>query len=243
MTGSPWARRVLKGNVYLEKSAVEIEHLKSNIVFYNSLNKKKEHFQPLNPPVVTFYSCGPTVYDYAHIGNFRAFLIYDLIKRWLQYVGYSVEHICNLTDVDDKIILKMAREGKSLQEITSFYTNTFFQDLKTLNIIPATKYPKATEFIPQMVSMIDNLLEKNIAYTVNGSVYYNVEAFQPKYRVLTDHLNDNALQSSVGRGSLDKRNSRDFALWKAHTPADGNVAWEASFGKGRPGTASAHNFW
>lgn len=167
VTGSPWVLRVLKGNVFLGKSAVEIEHLKSNIVFYNSLSKKKEHFQPLNPPVVTFYSCGPTIYDYAHIGNFRAFLIYDLIKRWLQYVGYSVQHICNLTDVDDKIILKMAREGKSLQEITSFYTNTFFQDLKVCSSIHCIKFTCISLLIVAYFPMIYYLLKDIEYYSCN----------------------------------------------------------------------------
>lgn len=103
--------------------------LGDKIQFTNSLTKTKEVFQPLNPPQVLFYSCGPTLYDYAHIGNFRAFLTYDLVKRWLIYAGYCVSHVCNLTDVDDKIIAKMVREQKSLQEVTDFYAKAFFHDL------------------------------------------------------------------------------------------------------------------
>lgn len=108
--------------------------LADNIQFVNSLTKGKEVFRPLYPPQVLFYSCGPTLYDYAHIGNFRAFLTYDLIKRWLTYAGYCVNHVCNLTDVDDKIIAKMAREQKSLQEVTDFYAKAFFHDLEVCSI-------------------------------------------------------------------------------------------------------------
>lgn len=105
-------------------------NLQRNTVFYNTLTRRKEPFQPIVPGRVSFYSCGPTVYDFAHIGNFRAFLTYDIIKRWLMYIGYEVDHVCNLTDVDDKIIARMTRDGKSLSDITTFFSNAFFADLK-----------------------------------------------------------------------------------------------------------------
>jgi hypothetical protein len=135
---SIWSRKLLtKSSLSILNSSTRLlatansqQKLQEYTSFYNSLSKKKEIFKPLHPPKVSFYSCGPTVYDFAHIGNFRAFLTYDLIKRWLQYIGYNVDHVCNLTDVDDKIIAKMIKEGKSLEEITNYYSAAFFQDLQ-----------------------------------------------------------------------------------------------------------------
>ncbi|RYH19382.1 cysteine--tRNA ligase [archaeon] len=186
-----------------------------------------------------FNSCGPTVYDYAHIGNFRAFLTYDLLKRWLTYIGYNVEHICNLTDIDDKIILRMATEGKSLQEITTKYTNAFFEDLRMLNIIPANKYPKATDYVSEIEEMVGNLVDKQHAYINGGSVYFKVSSF-PNYNKLAQIPDERfdgvgGLGSNERKGAVDKQNSRDFALWKAYTSQDGEVYWDSKLGKGRPG--------
>lgn len=217
-----------------------VDQLRHNTYFYNSLTRQKEKFQPISAPSVSFYSCGPTVYDFAHIGNFRAFLTYDIIKRWLLYCGYDVQHICNLTDVDDKIIVKMAKEGKSLQQITQKYTKAFFDDLNVLNIIPANKYPKATEYISQMEDMIQSLIDKGHAYVKNGSVYFRVQSFE-HYGAMAGLKPTDQLEGAGGsgpnekRGEDDKEDARDFALWKAYNPQDGEVAWESRLGKGRPG--------
>ena len=188
------------------------------------------------------------MYDFAHIGNFRAFLTYDLIKRWLLYLGYEVDHICNLTDVDDKIIVKMQKDGQTLKQVTEKYSQAFFDDLQALNIIKANQYPKATEYIKEIEQMVKKLIENGNAYEENGSVYYKVSSF-PSYGQLA-HLqaedseegNTRQLETGAGgsgpnerRGNQDKEDNRDFALWKAYTPQDGDVVWDSAFGRGRPG--------
>lgn len=191
-------------------------------------------------PLCYFYSCGPTVYDYAHIGNFRAFLTYDILKRWLEYTGYTVNHVCNLTDVDDKIIVKMAATNKSLKEVTELYTNAFFQDLDVLNIQRAGNYPKATEHIMEIQEMIGKLVDTGFAYAERGSVYFRVKAFE-EYGKLARLKMQEMKEGSGGlgpndrRGSDDKESNRDFALWKSFNPLDKEVVWESEFGRGRPG--------
>lgn len=216
------------------------QELIGKLTFFNTLNRQKETFVAPNAPKVSFYSCGPTVYDYAHIGNFRAFLTYDVLKRWLEYSGYEVDHVCNLTDVDDKIIVKMNTEGKTLKEVTEKYTNAFFEDLKTLNIKPARLYPKATDHIKDIEEMISKLMEKGHAYEENGSVYFRVKSFKPYGRLANlkfDEMKDGAgaYGPNERRGSEEKENSRDFALWKAFNPLDGEVVWNTNWGNGRPG--------
>lgn len=209
---------------------------------YNTASRSKEPFVPLKGNRVTFYSCGPTVYDAAHIGNFRAFLTYDILKRWLLYRGYEVEHVCNLTDVDDKIIQRMARDGVSLQDLTNLFADLFFEDLKSLNIIPASQYPRATEHIADIVGMIETLMSKGLAYENNGSIYFRV-ARKKGYGNLAN-IKFEGMQDGAGEGGgisdLDeyegeKESAKDFALWKAYKPEDGAVFWETSLGKGRPG--------
>jgi len=204
---------------------------------YNTLTRVKEEFQPLHPGEVRIYTCGPTVYDYAHIGNFRTFVLEDILRRYLSYKGYRVMQVMNLTDVDDKTI-RGARQAKiSLAEYVQFYTQAFFEDLQTLNIQPAEHYPAATEHIPEMVALISRLLERGYAYQSGGSVYFKVDAF-PEYGKLS-HLEDRQLQAGAsGRVDADeyeKEDVRDFALWKGWTEADGEVYWETELGKGRPG--------
>lgn len=217
------------------------QNLQEKIFIYDTATRKKSLFVPLNPSKVSFYSCGPTVYDYAHIGNFRAFLTYDLLKRWLMYCGYNVEHICNLTDVDDKIIIKMKEESKSLHEITNKYSNAFFEDLEVLNIIKANNYPKATDYINEMTMMIDKLMNTGYAYSKRGSVYYRVSSF-PRYGIFANMKFEDNLEGAGGsgpnekRGLDDKESSRDFALWKSYDETEGdNVFWDTKFGRGRPG--------
>ena len=209
------------------------------IRFFNSLTRKVEDFVPLEEGVAKVYSCGPTVYNYAHIGNLRAFLFSDLLKRYLRFRGYEVDHVMNITDVDDKTIRDSIAAGKSLEEFTDFYFAEFLKDLETLGIDKAARMPRATEEIEGMVEMIQQLLDKGHAYRLeNGDVYFKVESF-PTYGELVQ-LDPSALKANAGgrlnvSDEYEKENVQDFALWKAHTEGDGDVFWESPFGKGRPG--------
>ncbi|CAM9327264.1 unnamed protein product [Pylaiella littoralis] len=206
---------------------------------FNTEGRVKQPFRPQDRR--QFYSCGPTVYDMAHIGNFRAFLTYDVLKRWLVYQGFEVDHVCNLTDVDDKIITRMARDGVSLKDLTGKYAKLFFDDLESLNIIPASRYPRATEHIDDIVEMIQGLMDKELAYEVNGSVYFRVSKHS-KYGTLAS-LDRSGMEATGEGGGIsdateyesEKENAKDFALWKAYKPEDGDVFWETPVGKGRPG--------
>ena len=184
--------------------------------FYNSLTRKKEPFIPIEEGKVKLYTCGPTVYDTAHIGNFRTFLFEDFLKRVLIARGYKVLHVMNITDVDDKTIKKTVEEGKSLSEITSHYTDLFNHDLKTLNILPADHYPAATNHVDDMIKMIEVLIEKCHAYkTDDGSVFFKIESFKD-YGVLTQINMDEMQQSDrVDSDEYGLDNPQDFVLWKA----------------------------
>ncbi|MCW4004843.1 MAG: cysteine--tRNA ligase [Candidatus Bathyarchaeota archaeon] len=204
--------------------------------FFNTLTRRKEEFKPLEQGKVKMYTCGPTVYDFAHIGNFRAFLFEDLLKRWLIQRGYKVTHVMNLTDVDDKTIKGSQKQGLPLRQFTDFYVKAFFEDIKALNIMPADVYPKATDHIPEMVTIIKTLMAKGIAYRgEDGSIYYAVSKF-PDYGKLS-HIKVGELKAGarVSQDEYAKEEAQDFALWKAWTPEDGDVFWETELGKGRPG--------
>ncbi len=191
---------------------------------------------PIEPGKVRMYTCGPTVYDYAHIGNFRAFLFEDLLKRWLEYRGFMVTHVMNLTDVDDKTIRGSQEQQIPLKRYTEHYANAFFEDIKKLSIKPATHYPKATSHIPEMVALVKTLITKGYAYkSQDGSIYYAINKFR-NYGKLS-HINVQALQAGarVKTDEYTKEEAQDFALWKAWTPEDGDVFWETELGKGRPG--------
>jgi len=208
------------------------------LLLYNTLTRKKEEFKPLAPPRVSLYTCGPTVYNYPHIGNYRAYIFGDILKRYLSYRGFQVKHVMNLTDVDDKTIRDSQKENKTLKEFTEFYAQAFFDDLKKLNILPADIFPKATEHIPEMVRLIERLLEKGIAYQgEDGSIYYNIKKFKDYGKL--SHLEKKELkEGGSGRVRTDeytKENVEDFALWKSWTKDDGNVFWQTPWGKGRPG--------
>jgi len=207
---------------------------------YNTMTRRVDPFQPLAPPRVSLYTCGPTVYNYAHIGNFRTFLFEDLLRRWLEASGYDVFHIMNLTDVDDKTIKGAAAAGVALGEFTRKFTEAFFDDRNYLRIRPAHAYPRATSCIPAMVRMVEGLLEKGVAYKGDdGSVYFAIAKF-PAYGKLS-RLDTRELKAGAGgRTSEDeyaKEDARDFVLWKAARPEDEAVgaAWDAPFGRGRPG--------
>jgi cysteinyl-tRNA synthetase len=183
------------------------------------------------------YTCGPTVYNYPHIGNYRAYMFEDLLRRYLRYCGYEVTQVMNLTDIEDKIIRGAQQAGMSVHDFTAVYKQAFFADLRLLNIEPAEVYPAATEHIPEMVAVIQRLLECGYAYKLDGSIYYRIARF-PGYGKLA-HLEAQALQSGAsGRIDSDeyaKDDVRDFALWKAWTPEDGEVFWDTELGRGRPG--------
>ena len=208
----------------------------SSICFFNTLTRKKEVFKPLEAGKVKMYTCGPTVYDYAHIGNFRAFLFEDLLKRWLVHRGFKVNHVMNLTDIDDKTIKGSQKQQVPLKQYTDFYVKAFFEDIKALNIEPADVYPKATEHIPEMAALIKTLMAKGYAYRgEDGSIYYTISKF-PDYGKLSK-IKPAELKAGarVSQDEYTKEEAQDFALWKAWTPEDGDVFWETELGKGRPG--------
>jgi cysteinyl-tRNA synthetase len=207
---------------------------------YNTLTRRLEPFVPLAPPRVTFYSCGPTVWNYAHIGNFRTFLFADLLRRWLDTSGYDVYHIMNLTDVDDRIIKEAGKQGLTVSRLVDPYITAFFEDRDYLRIRAATEYPRATEFIAPMIRLVEGLLANGTAYRGDdGSVYYSIAKF-PAYGQLSQ-LDRRQLKAGasgrVASDEYDKENARDFVLWKAARSEDetAQAAWDAPFGRGRPG--------
>ena len=206
---------------------------------YNTLTRKIELFQPLQAGQVGLYSCGPTVYNLAHVGNLRTYVFVDLLKRYLLYSGYQVNHIMNITDVDDKTIRDSQAEGKDLKEFTEKYTQIFFKDLGELNILKATETPKATEHIEEMVQLVKTLMDKGFAYKADdGSIYFKISSFE-NYGKLANLNNQTLKQNAEGRlnqaDEYSKENANDFVLWKAWREEDGNVFWETELGKGRPG--------
>lgn len=213
---------------------------------FNTLSRNIEIFKPLNKPKVNLYTCGPTVYNYPHIGNYRAYLFSDMLKRYLIYRGYDVKHIMNITDIDDKTIRDSQRENRNLKEFTEFYTSAFFKDIEELNIIKADKYTKATEYVKEMLLLIETLINKNYAYKGDdGSVYFDIHK-DSQYGKLSHFKIDDLKQNADGRlknDEYDKENAEDFALWKAWDKSDGDILWDPSaiLGKnlgiscGRPG--------
>jgi cysteinyl-tRNA synthetase len=211
-------------------------NLQSNICFFNTLTRKKEVLKPLEAGKVKIYTCGPTVYDYAHIGNFRAFLFEDLLKRWLLHRGFKVTHIMNLTDIDDKTIKGSQKQQVPLRQFTDFYVKGFFEDIKALNIQPADVYPRATDLIPEMVALIKTLMVKGYAYRgEDGSIYYAISKFPDYGKLSKIKTTDLKAGARVSQDEYSKEEAQDFALWKAWTPEDGDVFWETELGKGRPG--------
>lgn len=199
---------------------------------YNTISRKKEDFVPLNPPNVNMYVCGPTVYDYFHLGNARSFLMADVIRKYLEYKGYKVKFAMNLTDVDDKIIKKANEQNTDTKEITEKYTQAFFDDIKKLRIKKADIYPKATEHMAEITQLIEKLEEKNSAYNVDGNVFFNVSNFQ-EYGKLSGKKLDELESGARVEINKDKKNPLDFALWKKVKPDE--PYWESKWGNGRPG--------
>lgn len=203
--------------------------------FKNTLSGVKEEFQPIEPGKVKMYTCGPTVYYIAHIGNFRTFVFEDLLRRYLKYKGYDITHVMNITDVDDKTIRDSQKEGISLKEFTDRYTKIFFEDMDTLGVERAEIYPAATEHVDEMVVMIKALIEKGIAYEVNGDYYFKIAAFPDYGKLAKIDMEGMKAGARVASDEYEKESVSDFALWKAWDEKDGDVYWETELGKGRPG--------
>jgi len=203
--------------------------------FYNTLSRKKEEFVPSEPKKVKMYTCGPTVYDFAHLGNFRAYVVADLIKRYLKYKGLDVKHVMNITDVDDNTIAGSQKKNVPLDQYTQKYKDAFFQDLESLRIELADLYPEATAHVKDMVELVEILLEKGHAYQMDGSIYFKISSF-PGYGKLS-HMKLKGLKSGarVSSDQYEKEEVADFALWKGWGEKDGDVFWETEIGKGRPG--------
>jgi cysteinyl-tRNA synthetase len=203
------------------------------IRFFNTLSGKLEPFHPITQGKVKLYTCGPTVYDYAHIGNFRAYMFEDLLKRFLVFMGYTVTHVMNITDVDDKTIKGAHAEGISLQDFTKKYTDSFYKDIETLKISRADHYPKATEHIPEMARMIKGLLDKGYAYEKDGSVYFSIAKFPDYGRLSKINLEELKPGERIESDEYEKDSVNDFALWK--NKKEGEPFWETEVGSGRPG--------
>ena len=206
------------------------------IQFTNTENRRKEDFREISPGQVTMYTCGPTVYNFAHIGNFRAILAYDLCKRWLRSRGYAVRHVMNITDVDDKTIRDSQKEGTPLRDFTERYAKCFFEDCRALRVAPPDVTPRATDHIPEMLDLIQILMDKGIAYQgEDGSVYFSIEKYEPYGKL--SHLKERELKvgARVQSDEYDKESVSDFALWKKWVPQDGDVKWDSPWGPGRPG--------
>jgi cysteinyl-tRNA synthetase len=203
---------------------------------YNSLTRRNEELVPLEKNEIRLYTCGPTVYNFAHIGNFRAYTFEDILRRVIQFNGMKVRQVMNLTDVDDKTIRGANAAGVKLTDYTKTYKDAFFADLKKLNVQPAEVYPAATDHIPEMIALVQKLMEKGVAYqSEDGSVYFNVRKF-PGYGKLA-HIDFEHQQTGArcAADEYDKENVGDFALWKAWEESDGPVGWESPWGRGRPG--------
>ncbi len=201
---------------------------------YNSLTRKVENFEPINPPHVGMYTCGPTVYDYMHIGNLRTFIMADVLRKTLEANNYDVKFVQNITDIEDKIIKKSQEKRISLQELTSEYTQLFFDDLNKLNIQPANVYPKATEHVGQMVKFIEDLITKGLAYVEkDGSVYFDISKFAGYGKLSQIDKRELKSGTRILSDEYTKENVQDFALWKA-VQAD-EFGYDSPWGKGRPG--------
>jgi cysteinyl-tRNA synthetase len=201
---------------------------------YNTLTNKIEEFRPAVDNTVRMYACGPTVYDFGHIGNFRTFVAVDLLRRFLRQSGYQLQHVMNITDVDDKIIRNSAREHKSVQEYTRKYEQAFLEDMQTLNLQRPEKLVRATEHIAEMAEFIKKLAEKDYAYrTDDGSYYFRIARFPGYGKLSKKDFSGMEAGARVDVDEYDKDNARDFALWKA--PKEGEAHWESVIGPGRPG--------
>ncbi|WZL72657.1 cysteine--tRNA ligase [Clostridiaceae bacterium 35-E11] len=199
---------------------------------YNTLTKKKEEFIPIKPNEVTIYACGPTVYNYFHIGNARPFVVFDTLRRYLEYRGYKVIFVQNFTDVDDKIIRRAHEEGLTPQEVSEKYIEEYFKDAQAIGVKKADIHPKVTENIEEIIRFVQILIDKGYAYEVNGDVYFDTFKFKDYGKLSKQSIEDLEAGARIEVNDI-KRNPMDFALWKSQKP--GEVAWDSPWGKGRPG--------
>ncbi len=199
---------------------------------YNTLTRKKEEFKPIEENKVRMYSCGPTVYNYFHIGNARPFIIFDTLRRYLEYRGYDVNFVQNFTDIDDKMIKKANEENITVKELADRFINEYFKDSKGLGIKEATVHPKATENIDSIITIINKLMEKGFAYNVDGDVYFRVKKFKEYGKLSHQPLENLEAGARIEVGTV-KEDPMDFAVWKAKK--EGEPAWESPWGMGRPG--------
>ena len=205
------------------------------MLFYSTLNKKKEEFVPIVPGKVSIYVCGPTVYDFIHIGNARPMIVFDTLRRYLEHRGYEVNYVSNFTDVDDKIIKKSIEEGISAQEVAERYIKECRQDMEHMNVRPATTHPRATQEIGGMIEMISDLIEKGYAYEKNGTVYFRTRKFKEYGKLSHKNLDDlrSGSRSLLVTGEDEKEDPLDFVLWKPKK--EGEPSWESPWSDGRPG--------
>ncbi len=199
----------------------------------NTLSRRLEPFESLEEGHVRIYTCGPTIYDYSHIGNFRTFLFEDILRRTLKLFGYRVTQVMNLTDVDDKTIRGAINAGESLRDYTQRYAEAFFEDLETLGVEKAEHYPRATDWVPQMVELVQRLEERGHCYRSDGSIYYRISSFKGYGKLSGVRPEKNIAGARVDSDEYDKEDARDFVLWKA--AKDQDVSWETALGTGRPG--------
>lgn len=204
---------------------------------FSTLTRTLEEVYPEDGKTVRMYTCGPTVYNFAHIGNFRTYLFEDLMRRAIEFFGMKVKQVMNLTDIDDKTLKGAIEGGVSLEEFTARYKMAFFEDLKILGIERAEVYPEATRYIPEMIEMIQTLIDKGVAYRQDGNVYFSIRKFPSYGRLSHLHLDELKPDASQRIGDeYDKENASDFVLWKSYEPErDGKIFWDSPFGPGRPG--------
>lgn len=206
------------------------------LTIYNTLTRKKEEFKPLHPGVVNMYVCGPTVYNYIHIGNARSAIAFDTVRRYLEFKGYKVNYVSNFTDVDDKMIKAAAAQGITVPQLAEKYINAFMEDTEAINIEPATLHPRATENINEIIKFVRGLVDKGYAYAKDGDVYYRARKFKDYGQLSGQSLDDLEVGASehVSADEVNKKEDPlDFALWKAAKP--GEINWDSPWGKGRPG--------
>ncbi len=201
--------------------------------FYNTLTQKVEQFAPADGRTVRMYTCGPTVWNFVHIGNLRTFTFQDLLRRWLRAQGWALDHVMNLTDVDDRIIREAAAAGKTIYDYTAQYAKAFLDDAATLRLERPERLVKATDHIPEMVAAIRKLTEKGFTYTSDGSIYFRVAQFGEYGKLSHSHFDGMKAGARVDSDKYDKTDARDFALWKARK--EGEHYWDAEIGAGRPG--------
>jgi cysteinyl-tRNA synthetase len=201
----------------------------------NTYTRKLQKFAPLKKNTVRMYTCGPTVWDYAHIGNFRTYVFQDVLRRYLEFKGYKVTQVTNITDVDDRTIRQSKETGVTLNEYTRKYEEAYLADLEALNIERAEHYPRATEHIDEMVALVKKLIRRGFAYEAEGSVYFDISKFKAYGRLSGVRMDELKAGARIDSDKYSKDEARDFALWKGWRPEDGDVFWETAIGKGRPG--------